>query len=222
MAQIFVSHSQRDEDIINLFLKAFAGTKVKPVFQELEDRPPDGITAGEITNNIQQSNAVFVLLSENVEKLAHTRDWVTWECGTAVNKEVWVFEPYDKFGKIRIVVPRLNHYVRFKLDEQWRENLRFIIETYDDSHVLPTLAITAAGGAALNEKDPGTGAIIGLGIGLAKLFFEDRPRLTDEIPTIRCRNCTSIYRVYLPPEQDGSCYLRCPVCNADSIMRFPS
>jgi len=83
MAQIFVSHSSRDENIINLFLKAFSGTKVKPVLEEFEGEPPAGVIAEKIKRHIDASHAVFVLLSVHVESIKHTRDWINWECGVA-------------------------------------------------------------------------------------------------------------------------------------------
>ena len=76
MAQIFISHSKQDKDIIHFFLEAFAGTKVKPHLEELEKELPTGVNAKKIQGDIQDSNAIFVLLSENVENLKHTRDWV--------------------------------------------------------------------------------------------------------------------------------------------------
>src|SRR5713226_7371025 len=110
MAQVFVSHSRRDTEIIHFFLEAFAGTKVKPHLEELEKEIPSGLTAQKIERDIQSTNAVFVLLSENVEKISHTRDWMNWECGIARNKELWVFEPFESLGKISVVVPHFNHY----------------------------------------------------------------------------------------------------------------
>ena len=121
MAQIFVSHSRKDTEIIHFFLEAFAGTKVKPHLEEFEREPPTGVTATKIQGDIDLSNAVFVLLSENVEKLSHTRDWINWECGTARNKQIWVFEPVTSFGKIRMVVPRFNHYALFEINAEWRK-----------------------------------------------------------------------------------------------------
>src|ERR1700758_4772256 len=110
MAQIFVSHSQQDKEFIHFFLEAFAGTKVKPHLEELEREPPTGVTASQIAQDIQASNALFVLLSENVQQGPHTRDWIVWECGAAINKEIWLFEPTASLGRIRVVVPRFNHY----------------------------------------------------------------------------------------------------------------
>ena len=88
MAKIFASHSQRDKDIIHFFLEAFAGTKVKLLLEELEQKLPVGVTVEKVEADIQSSNAVFVLLSENVENLKHTRDWMNWECGASKNKDI--------------------------------------------------------------------------------------------------------------------------------------
>lgn len=153
MAQIFLSHSKHDKEIIHFFLEAFAGTKVKPHLEEFEAQLPSGIGAAKITADIQQSNAVFFLLSNHVENLPHTRDWVTWECGTAVNKDVWVFEPANQ--RLTVVVPRVTHYASFDLSDQWRNYLRTVIESYDDSHVLPTLSAAAGlGGMRPAERLP--------------------------------------------------------------------
>ncbi len=211
MAQIFISHSRQDEDIIHFFLEAFAGTKVKPHLEELEKEPPTGVTAGKIEHDIQISNAVFVLLSENVEHLKHTRDWMVWECGTAKNKDIWVFEPFDSLGKIRIVVPRLNNYVLFERSEEWRKYFLCIIESYDDSYVIPTLSASAAGGALLNEKDRGSGAAIGIAVGLVGLLLHSMSKPSFGID-VRCWQCPSNYKVH----SYGN--FRCPVCNADSFL----
>src|SRR4051812_36572209 len=106
MAHIFFSHSKQDKATIHFFLEAFAGTKVKPHLVELELGPPTGINSDKITADIQSANAIFVLLSRNVEDLNYTRDWITWECGTALNKEVWVFEQLGERG-ISVAVPRV-------------------------------------------------------------------------------------------------------------------
>ncbi len=214
MAHIFLSHSQRDKDIIHFFLEAFAGTEVKAHLEELEKEPPTGVTAKKIEQDIQMSNAVFVLLSENVENLEHTRDWVNWECGTAKNKDIWVFEPFESLGKIRVVVPRFNHYVLFERTDEWRKYLRSIIESYDDSHVVPTLSASTAGGALLNEKDRGVGAGVGFAVGLVGLLLHSMSKPSFGID-VRCWKCSSNYKVH----QYGN--FRCAVCNADSVLYQP-
>ncbi len=214
MAKIFVSHSQRDKDIIHFFLEAFAGTTVKPHLEELEKDLPTGVTAEQIERDIQSSNAVFVLLSENVQTLEHTRDWITWECGTARNKDIWVFEPFESLGRIRVAVPRFNHYVLFERTEEWREYLRSIIESYDDSHVIPTLAAASGGGAMLGKEDRGAGAAIGFFVGLAGLILHSAFKPSFGINVI-CWKCFSNYKVH----RYGS--FRCAVCNAGSVLYPP-
>lgn len=76
MTQIFISHSQRDEGIKNLFLRAFRGSGITDVYREYEDAPPTGVKAEDITRDIELSSAVFVLLSETVASLPYTRDWM--------------------------------------------------------------------------------------------------------------------------------------------------
>ena len=214
MAKIFASHSQRDKDIIHFFLEAFAGTKVKLLLEELEQKLPVGVTVEKVEADIQSSNAVFVLLSESVENFNHTRDWMNWECGASKNKDIWVFEPFESLGKIRVVVPRLNHYVLFERTDEWREYLRSIIESYDDSHVIPTLAAATGGGALLNEKDRGSGAAVGFAVGLAGLFLRSMSRPSFGVDA-RCWKCSSNYKVH----RFGN--FRCVVCNADSVLCQP-
>lgn len=214
MAQIFISHSQRDTDIIHFFLEAFAGTKVKPHLEELEKELPSGVTAEKIEGDIQASNAVFVLLSEKVENLKHTRDWVTWECGTAKNKDIWVFEPFETLGRVRVVVPRFNHYAVFERTDEWRKYLRSIVESYDDSHVITTLSATTAGGALLNDEDRGEGAAVGFAVGLVGLLLHSMSKPSFGID-VRCWKCFSNYKVH----RYGS--FRCAVCNANSMLYQP-
>lgn len=214
MAQIFVSHSQRDKDIVHFLLEAFAGTKVKPHLEELEKKIPSGVTAEKIIKDIRESNAIFVLLSENVEHLKHTRDWINWECGTANNKDIWVFEPAETLGKVRVVVPRFNHYVLFENTNEWREYLRSAIESYDDSHVIPVLSAATATGAAIHQKDPGAGAMVGFGVGLAGLILKDMTKPSVGID-VRCPMCSSNYKIH----RYG--VFRCAACNADLIFHQP-
>ncbi len=188
------------------FLEAFAGTKVKPHLEELEKGLPKGKVADKIERDIQTSNAVFVLLSENVENLKQTRDWVAWECGVAKNKDIWVFEPFESLGKVGIVVPRFNHYFLLERTDEWRKYLRSIIESYDDSHVIPALSASTAGGALLNETDRGSGAAAGFVVGLVGLLLHSATKPSYGID-VQCLSCFSNYKVH----RYG--IFRCAVCN---------
>lgn len=215
MAQIFVSHSQRDVELVNFFLRAFAGTNVKPIFQELEKNLPTGITAEGIELNIKKSSALFVLLSENVEKLKHTRDWVTWEGARAEGKDVWIFEPAEQYGKITVLFPRFNHYAKYERSDEWRKYLRDVIESYDNSDVLPALSLTTGAGAALDERDRGSGAFKGLLVGAAYLALTRLSRPTFGKP-VSCGKCYRAYSLHLTA---GVGQHRCANCNARYIIQ---
>lgn len=206
MAKIFISHSKQDKGIKSFFLEAFAGTYVKPHLEELEKPVPTGVTAAKIEKDIFQSNALFVLLSANVTQLKHTRDWITWECGRAANKHVWVFEPVETVGNVDVVIPKIDHYVVYEQTEVWREEIRSLIDTVDDSHILPLVATGASTGAIISQKDRGTGAFVGALAGLAAAMLKDAATPPKGI-MISCAQCGSVYKVYSFGD------LRCPVCN---------
>jgi hypothetical protein len=217
MAQIFVSHSAKDEDLVALLSKAFAATPVRAIFEEFEAILKGPANAQRIVLDIRQSNAVFVLLGKNVEELKHTRDWVGWECGVAAatametNKDVWVLESIAELDGLSVVIPHLRHYVSFDHCNQfWQGYLTQIILSYDDSHFLKAMSAGAATGAALGK---GEGALWGAGVGmvLAAMASQVKPA---GLP-IRCPQCGSFYSVHLTEPR-----MRCPVCN--TRLFFPA
>jgi hypothetical protein len=139
MAQILISHSQRDE---------LRGTGVTDLWREYEDASPTGIKAEDITRDIELSSAVFVLLSQTVETLPHTRDCVLLECGIAAAKQkpVWVFEPYDSFGRITTAILRFDHYIRFNDNDVWRQYIHQIAASHNDNPMLARIAVGLLGG----------------------------------------------------------------------------
>lgn len=216
IAQIFISHSQKDEEFKSFFLKAFGPTHVSSVFEEFEEIFKGKITRDDIERDIENSRAVFVILSQNVEKIPHTRDWVVCETGIAKNKDVWVFEPYSQYGKISVIVPTLRNYAVFGIHDAWLGYIRSIIESYDDSQTLPAALVTGGlgalvGSALSEEEDEGAGAVLG-GIGGAILgaIMSDKSKLRPIGIRIECESCNSIYNVHLP---QGMNRIRCPVCN---------
>lgn len=217
MAQIFISHSSHDKEIISHFAKAFSGTKVKAVFEEFEKMLGNHINQAKIKQDIEASNAVFILLSEKASSLKHTRDWVVWESGVGSNKDIWVFEPISDSAKISIVIPRLNHLVLYDLHEIWQTYIRTIVQSYDDSHVLASVLAGSIEGAAIahgnskkkNKSDAATaGALVG---GVGALLLSQLSVKKPTAPSLFCNKCASIYQLHLG---DYSRPFRCPVCNA--------
>jgi len=162
-----------------------------------------------------------VLLSQNVQSIPHTRDWVVWESGVAksrdINRDIWVFEPIAQQGTISVVIPFLRHYVLFATDEVWFKYIRAFIESYDDSHVLPTVAVSGMAGAGLGaifskKGEEIGGAILGglagvIGGAIASAFMAKSKPVWQ---TIICFNCQLSYNVYIPSNINS---FRCPSCN---------
>ncbi len=214
MAQIFISHSGKDKNLRDFFSNIFAGTKVKAIFEEFEKIPTGRVTSEKIIRDIEGSKAMFVILSQSVQNVPHTRDWVVWETGVGKNKDIWGFEPYLQWGNISVVVPYLRHYVIFDTNDAYFSYIRRIIESYDDSHVLPTLLATGGLGALLAERDKIGSATLGAIIGLA---ISDKSKERPFGIGIVCSNCFSSYNLHIP---QGSKKFRCPVCNAYLEIRI--
>jgi hypothetical protein len=212
LAQIFLSHSQRDEGIKNLFLRAYPGTNVHLVLKEYETISPAGTPtnqisrnmANEIENDILMSAAVFVVLSETVQALPGTSHWIVYEAALAKAKQkpVWVFEPYDSHGRVNVEIPYFNHFVRLPMNEGGRRFVQQVIASYNDTPVLTT------GGGALAGAAVGgwAGLLIGgiLGYTLAKKV--ETPKGVSHT----CDQCFVSYEVHVP---GGKGEFRCPGCN---------
>jgi len=216
VAQIFVSHSSKDHELVDLFARAFAPTKVCAVYEEFQSILQGPATAQRITGHIAQANAVFIVLGRNVEQFKHTRDWIVFESGVAagsalqVNKDVWVFETIADTDSLSIVIPRLQHYVCFNhKEERSQAYLTQIINSYDDSHVLTAMATGGLAGVAATKRPEG--AMLGIGAGLL-LAVMTQPTRPMGLP-VRCMQCTSVYNAHLALPR-----MRCPVCNARLVF----
>jgi hypothetical protein len=109
--QIFVSHSQKDKDILTYFDRVFARTGVKSVCMEFEKmRSPEW---QDIKENVEYSDAVFLLLGPNVQGSIHTQNWIAFEVGLscAFGKEVWVFEQED--SDVEFPIPYLTDFMMY-------------------------------------------------------------------------------------------------------------
>jgi len=208
MGQIFISHSSKDNEAVQFFSTIFAGTKVKAVFEEFEKMGGYPVGSEKIKQDINYSNAVFILMSDGYENVKHTRDWIVWECGYSVqnNRDVWVFEKQNSIGSVSVITPSLTHYVVYNANQNWFGYIRSIVESYDDSNVLGTILMGAAAGATLSEKDSGTGALLGGALGL---ILSNKNKQKPRGQQIRCISCSSIYNLHIELGR----HFRCPVCN---------
>ena len=139
--QVFISHSKSDPHI-DFFHKVFSGLRTKAVYMEYEDilNPPWDT----IRSNLNESNAVFVLLSEPLLNQRHTNNWVSFEIGLACNYRasilidvfntppeglpVYVFEPLGQ--PVDFPVPYCNYYMPY---EETIQDLKFLKELITNS-----------------------------------------------------------------------------------------
>lgn len=139
MTQIFISHSQYDEDIRKYFDEIFSGTRVRSVRLEFEryELPASKF----IMDQIKLSDALFVLLGPNIIRKPATPSWVGFEAGLAAGKvppcHIWVFEPVQD-APINFPVPFLHHYMLYDPNIlEHREYITDIVRAYEP--ILPIL-----------------------------------------------------------------------------------
>jgi len=213
MAQIFVSHSKEDEKIVKFFGTIFGSTQVKAIYKEFEGfKDPEAWV--DIQRDISRSNAIFILLSENVQSIRHTRDWVVWESALAspMRKDIWLFEPFEVVGSIDVIIPHVDHYFVYEQKNEYQTYIKKIVESYDDSQVLPATLIGAGIGAICEtlitkgKRPPILGTIVG-GIG-GTLLADPSKKRPKGIP-VKCSSCNALYNVHMRLDK-----IRCPICNA--------
>lgn len=195
MAQIFISHSARDQDLKNFFNQAFATSSVYAKYEEIEKLYKETITTQAIQQDITSSSALFVLLSQNVDSLDHTRDWIGYEVGYAKgaqggNKDVWVFEHVNDAGRLTKVLPNFDHYVVYDTSDVALMFMKAVVESYDDGRVLRNVAVGT-----------GIGAMVGmpwLGAGVAAVYSNLSTGRPQGIEVI-C-GCLLKYKIHLPEQ----------------------
>ena len=114
-SKVFISHSKRGPNL-GFFQSLFAMLRIESTWIELEDVvPPSSVY---IREQVNKSDAVFVLLSQPLTELPHTNNWVAFEVGLAANcgargLDVWVFELLDEH--VDFAVPYFTHYMRYRV-----------------------------------------------------------------------------------------------------------
>src|SRR5262249_49752769 len=128
MQTIFISHSQKDTDLVNLFRSAFDPNHVTPILMEYESFSLPAWRA--IKSKIQGSSALFVLLSSNLKSSDYTQNWVSYEIGVAdaAGREIWVFE--DISNQVHFPLPKADHYMVYDpMNDPSMQYLRTIIQS---------------------------------------------------------------------------------------------
>jgi hypothetical protein len=104
-AQIFVSHSSNDTKLVELITLAFKDREIKPYFARRSVEAENPVT--KIVNAIDNSYALFALITPNVVFNIETRDWCVFEIGVAKHKGIPVFCWIDKSVELAKNYPKL-------------------------------------------------------------------------------------------------------------------
>ncbi len=177
--QIFVSHSQYDKEIRRDFSEIFAIAGIMPKYMEFEKIFPPAWK--KIKEQIQRSEAVFLLLGPNIRKSYFTENWVAFEVGIACafNKEVWVFEPMNL--KIDFPIPYVTDYMPYDFGIQEHfDYIRTVMESY--RNIIPLLPLGVEG---RNKRHVPTGIVTDCTHANCQLKFH----LHADIPNLYCPSC---------------------------------
>lgn len=112
--KVFITHSKHDAPILRYIRQLVEQAHVSPTFYQYD--PTRSTTAWEeIKGEIQNSNALFLVLSSNLGASPHTQNWVGLEVGIACSfsKRVWVFEEINQ--NVLFPIPYLTDYLPYDL-----------------------------------------------------------------------------------------------------------
>jgi len=199
MTNIFISHSQKDKEIIQIFRNAFNGTKVNPILLEYErySNPP----WREIKNRIQSSSALFVLLGQNIKSSDYTQNWISYEVGIAdsFNKPIWIFE--DINNEILFPIPNVNHYLLYNpVQPESLLYLKTVISSYAVNPLASLGGILLAAAITTNPI-----AILAAGLIGSKVGIPSKPQGTKLICVYH--DCQVTFEFY-----NNNTQFNCPSC----------
>lgn len=114
--QIFVSHSSKDTKLIDLITLGFKGRTFVPFFARRVMTGKNPVQ--KIINAIDDSMALFALITPNLVYDSHTRDWVVFEIAVAKVKDVpifcWIDEGVAKNKMYPLLIENITDYDTFK------------------------------------------------------------------------------------------------------------
>ena len=87
MGKFFISHSKRDKELVNAMAKVLRNIKHDPIIEELiPEEEKENVPYEEIRKNVNQSDHVFLFLTDNIVLTEYTRNWVSFEVGLTASE----------------------------------------------------------------------------------------------------------------------------------------
>lgn len=132
----FISHASKDKKIAKEIAKACCNAEVTPyLFEFSPDFSNPKIPADTLSQRVNESNILFVLLGDQVSKAFWTQAWIGFEIGVArgidvaENRTNWqnysgkrVIAVQDIHQGIEVSVPRLNALLLFNFNSKKMRN----------------------------------------------------------------------------------------------------
>jgi len=132
--QVFVSHTQRDEEFCDIFDRACARVGIRAFRSEFEkiDLP----AWSTIRDAIRKSKALFLLVGKELSRAqalpnfswSYTQNWIAYEIGVACERNIDVWVVCDNV-EINFPVPYLNNYLPRSLRD--RNIFNYFIQILD-------------------------------------------------------------------------------------------
>lgn len=210
MSKLFISHSRRDKELVNAMAKVLRNIKHDPIIEEfIPDEDRENVPYEEIRKNVNQSDCVFLFLTDNIVLTEYTRNWVSFEVGLTASehKRLFVFERYGV--PVPYPIPYLTDYMIFDAD-----NTSDILDIQKIATKLNGLSKTTIGagiGASLGFVFGPIGLILG-GLGGALLGG----KAEEEISKVKCPFCGVSYSYHSPHYTSFSC----PACRNDTKIEI--
>lgn len=206
MAIIFISHSKRDEQLVQNIQIVLLNVGHTPIIEEfIPESMKELIPYEEIRKNIQQSDALFLFLTDEIVRTEYTKNWVIYEDGLASDRHIPVFVFERKGFPIHYPIPYVTDYMAF--DPYTVEDILNVQKLAKDIGKIPADWITAGFGGLI-------GAIFGpLGIAVGAIGgWLLGPKGKPPIPGIRIKcphsSCRTEYSYWSP----NITSFNCPIC----------
>jgi hypothetical protein len=126
--QIFISHSQHDQDLLDQLNRVFGNSNISQYKASFEDQEEP--VSESLRNEIRKSQAMFVVLGPHAQKREHTKIWIGWEAGIAaqLGKPIWILE--DVNTQVQMPIPSFSDYILWdSTDSSQHRNLRDLMES---------------------------------------------------------------------------------------------
>ena len=189
--EIFLSHSRKDLNLVNTVKKALGLLDYHTiVYEDLPENLRAGKDLDNIRNLINQSQLVFLFLTNNVISLKHTLTWVQYEDHVAsmFNKPVIVFQEQLPVSKTTFPILYFTDVISWTGVSADPMKIQEIAKSFGSSGAV----VRAVAGGAVGAIFGPIGSLLGALVGLAST--PQNP--LQNVPKVTCPNCKYTFRYW--------------------------